>query len=157
MFQRSVLSVALLVGLCACHRGVSVVTPSSGHEPETLRIRTTQGPVRLRVELAISDTEKQEGLMGRTSLRPSAGMAFLFDTPTTVRFWMKDTLIPLSIAFWDEQGRIVAIDEMAPCTQDPCTTYGPEVAYRGAVEANTGFFADHGVAVGDTVGWEPAS
>lgn len=91
--------------------------------------------------------------MNRTSLAPSAGMAFLFGTPTTVGFWMKDTLIPLSIAFWDEHGRIVAIDEMTPCTQDPCTTYGPDAPYRGAVEANAGFFAGRGVAVGDTVEW----
>jgi uncharacterized membrane protein (UPF0127 family) len=148
-----VLAIALLFSFCACHRGVSSTTTSPGHAREILTIRTDEGPVQLHVELAITDVEKHQGLMGRTSLAPSAGMAFLFGEPATVGFWMKDTLIPLSIAFWDEQSRIVAIDEMTPCTQEPCPTNGPDVPYRGAVEANAGFFADHGVTVGDTVEW----
>jgi uncharacterized membrane protein (UPF0127 family) len=118
-----------------------------------MTIQTADGPVRLQVELAITDDEMERGLMGRTSLGSSDGMAFLFGAPTTVSFWMKDTLIPLSIAFWDEQSHIIEIDEMTPCTADPCPTYGPDVAYRGAVEANKGFFGTHGVAVGDTVAW----
>jgi uncharacterized membrane protein (UPF0127 family) len=78
-------------------------------------------------------------------------MAFLFDGSTSEVFWMKDTLIPLSIAFWDGRGRIVAIMDMAPCRADPCPTYGPGVPYAGAVEVNEGFFRQHGVEVGNTV------
>jgi uncharacterized protein len=153
MPRRTSLLIALLMALCACHQGSPDAPVSPSHAPEILSIATDKGPVQLHVELAITEAEQQEGLMNRTSLAPSSGMAFLFGTPTTVGFWMKDTLIPLSIAFWDAQGRIVAIDEMTPCTQDPCATYGPDTPYRGAVEANTGFFADHGVSVGDTVEW----
>jgi uncharacterized membrane protein (UPF0127 family) len=143
----------LLVGLGACRGDGPSTSSSPTRAPETLSIQTTRGPVQLHVELAVTQAEQQRGLMNRTALAPSSGMAFLFGTPTTVGFWMKDTLIPLSIAFWDEHGTIVAIDEMEPCTQDPCPTYGPGAPYRGAVEANAGFFTDHGVKVGDTVAW----
>lgn len=153
MFRRIALALALIVGLSACHSGTTTPVSTGPRAPQTMTIHAAGGLVQLQVELAITDAEKEQGLMGRTSMGPSEGMAFLFDTPTTVSFWMKDTLIPLSIAFWDEQGRIVEIDEMTPCAADPCPTYGPDVAYRGAVEANEGFFAAHGVAVGDTVAW----
>jgi uncharacterized protein len=89
--------------------------------------------------------------MGQASLGPDSGMAFVWAEPTESTFWMKDTPIPLSIAFWDANGRIVAIREMTPCTADPCETYGSPVAYVGAVEAGTGWFRAHAVNVGDVV------
>jgi uncharacterized membrane protein (UPF0127 family) len=89
--------------------------------------------------------------MGKATLAPDSGMAFVWATPTTSSFWMKDTLIPLSIAFWDAGGKVVAVSEMTPCAADPCKTYGSPVAYVGAVEANAGWFATHGVKVGDTL------
>lgn len=89
--------------------------------------------------------------MGRTALPSDQGMVFVFGRPTTDRFWMKDTLIPLSIAFWDERNRVVAILDMPPCRADPCPTYGPDQPYDGAVEVNLGYFADHGIEVGDHV------
>ena len=89
--------------------------------------------------------------MNRTSLGADAGMAFLWDEPIEARFWMKDTLIPLQIAFWGKDGRIVGLAEMEPCEEGPCPTYGPDQAFVGAVETNAGWFTAHGVAVGDTV------
>jgi uncharacterized protein len=152
--RRLALAFALVMALSACHGDTPAArSPTSPGPTQTLDIATANGPVHLTVELAVTAAQQQEGLMGRTSLPPDAGMAFLFDEPTTVHFWMKDTLIPLSIAFWDQDGRIVALEEMTPCTQDPCPTYGPDVPYRGAVEANAGFFTKHHVAVGDTVSW----
>ena len=152
--RTAALSLVLVLALSACHRTTSTpVSPASPGPTQALDITTANGPVHLIVELAITPEQQQQGLMGRTAIPPDAGMTFLFDEPTSVRFWMKDTLIPLSIAFWDESGTIVDLEEMTPCTQDPCPTYGPSVPYRGAVEANAGFFTDHHVAVGDTVGW----
>jgi hypothetical protein len=148
------LAFAVVMTLSACHGDIS--TGSSSASPGPTRrfdITTANGPVHLTVELAITAEQQEQGLMGRTSLPPDAGMAFLFDEPTTVQFWMKDTLIPLSIAFWDQDGRIVDLEEMTPCSQDPCPTYGPDLPYRGAVEANAGFFTQHHVAVGDSVSW----
>jgi uncharacterized membrane protein (UPF0127 family) len=109
------------------------------------------GPVRLSVEVADTSAERERGLMGRTSLRPDDGMVFLFDEPTDARFWMKDTLMPLSIAFWDDAGTIVGIRDMDPCAADPCLTYASPAPYVGALEVNQGFFRDHEVTVGDTI------
>jgi len=122
---------------------------SDGRVP--LSISTGDGAAVLRVEIADTPEERTEGLMHRTSLPEDAGMAFLWDEPVDAGFWMKDTLIPLQIAFWDEDGAIVALFEMTPCETEPCETYGPEDPYVGAVEANSGWFTDHGVEVGDTV------
>jgi hypothetical protein len=89
--------------------------------------------------------------MGRESLSPYDGMAFVWAGPVQSSFWMKDTLIPLSIAFWDQEGRIVSILDMKPCRSDPCPTYGPDAPYVGAVEVRQGELERHGVGVGDTV------
>jgi uncharacterized membrane protein (UPF0127 family) len=89
--------------------------------------------------------------MGRDSLPADHGMAFIWHSPVEEPFWMKDTTIPLSIAFWDTRDRVVAILDMAPCRADPCPTYDAGVPYVGAVEANRGFFVDHGVHLGDQV------
>jgi uncharacterized membrane protein (UPF0127 family) len=114
-------------------------------------LRTDDGPVRLTAEAADTPAEREHGLMGRTSLAPDKGMVFLYEGFTDGSFWMKDTLIPLSIAFWDEDGRIVGIQDMDPCTADPCPTYGSPEPYVGALEVNQGFFAEHGVVVGDRI------
>jgi uncharacterized protein len=114
-----------------------------------------QGPVHVAVEEADSPAEREQGLMGRTSLGADEGMIFLFDDvadgPVTSEFWMKDTLIPLSVAFWDEHGRIVGIRDMDPCTEDRCPTYSSPTPYIGALEVNIGFFAEHGVKTGDRI------
>jgi hypothetical protein len=87
--------------------------------------------------------------MGRRELAGDAGMAFVFPEDTTASFWMKDTLIPLSIAFYDDAGRIVRILDMQPCRADPCPLYDPGGAYRGALEVNLGAFRRWGVQMGD--------
>lgn len=147
---------------CGSDRTAGISTPSRGPEATpssaatalptaTLRLVSATGPVTLRVEIADTPSARGAGLMRRRYLAPNAGMAFLFDRPTENRFWMKNTLIPLSIAFWDEAGRIVSIVDMAPCREDPCPLYSAGTSYIGAVEVNRGFFKAHGVKVGDRV------
>ncbi len=105
----------------------------------------------LEVEIADTDLARATGLMHRTSLAPDAGMAFLFDEPAKLSFYMKETLIPLSIAFWDPDGRVVGVFEMLPCASDPCPlTTSPEPAI-GALEMNAGWFDRHAVRVGDRI------
>lgn len=101
----------------------------------------------------VADTRalRQRGLMGRESLPPDAGMVFVFEEDTGGGFWMKDTLIPLSIAFLDDSGQIVDILDMEPCQADPCPVYTPDATYRYALEANEGFFEDHGITTDWTV------
>ena len=116
-----------------------------------LEITTSTDTVRLQVQIADTDPARRAGLQHRRHLAPDAGMAFVFDRPTTAGFWMKDTPIPLDIAYWGPGGRIVAILHMTPCRGDPCPVYAPDHPYEGAVESNRGFFGLHGVAVGDVV------
>jgi uncharacterized membrane protein (UPF0127 family) len=88
-------------------------------------------------------------------------MIFRFPGPTQGAFWMKDTLIPLSIAYYDAEGTVVAVLDMEPCTADPCPTYPPGTSYTGALEVNQGFFDDVGLEEGWMVavpdGLPPAS
>jgi uncharacterized protein len=116
-----------------------------------LSIRTDDGTVSLQVQLADTPDERQAGLMDRESLTPYDGMAFVWEEPVVSSFWMKDTLIPLSIAFWDDDGRIISILDMNPCTVDPCPSYGPDEPFVGAVEVERGTLEEHGVAIGDQV------
>lgn len=117
-------------------------------------VRITGGSrSELQLNVAIAGTEqaRDTGLMGVTKLGNGDGMAFVFGAPTTVNFWMKDTLIPLDIAFWNANGIIVTTYTMVPCTADPCHRYAPSSAYVGAVEMGSGLLARSGIGLGDSV------
>jgi hypothetical protein len=116
---------------------------------DSVLIETATGEFEVAVEVADSPEEREVGLMDRESLPADAGMLFLFDEDTASGFWMKNTLIPLSIAFVDAEGTIVSILDMEPCESDPCEIYNPGVVYRSALEVNQGAFDDWGVQVGD--------
>jgi hypothetical protein len=117
----------------------------------TVRIATSAEEVRFVVELAETAEEREQGLMHRESLPERSGMLFLYERPTSTGFWMKDTLIPLSIAFLDADGRILRILDMEPCRAEPCPVYVPGVDYLAALEVNRGAFERAGVEVGDRV------
>jgi hypothetical protein len=140
-------SLLLLVAV-ACGSAEEVSDPNAS---AALSIRTDDGTVSLDVQVADTPEERQTGLMGRESLSPYDGMAFVWEEPVVGTFWMKDTVIPLSIAFWDEGGRIVGMLDMTPCHADPCHIYHAPGPYVGAVEVNKGYLASHGVAIGDRV------
>jgi uncharacterized protein len=143
------LSLVLVFGAAACGGGPA---PGEGAvEGPRVAIEAADGTVFVEVEVADEGIERRFGLMGRTNLPADRGMAFLFPEPTAGSFWMKDTLIPLSIAFWDEDGAIVAILDMQPCPGDDCPSYDPGVDFVGALEVNQGFFEEHGIDVGDRV------
>jgi uncharacterized membrane protein (UPF0127 family) len=114
-------------------------------------IESSKGEIEVRVEVADEETERMRGLMGRTELDAEAGMVFVFPEAVRGAFWMKDTLIPLSIAFYAADGRILRILDMEPCRQDPCPLYDPDVAYRGALEVNQGSFDRWDVEEGDRI------
>jgi uncharacterized membrane protein (UPF0127 family) len=142
-----------LVAVCcsSTNRGATPAASRSALPIGTIRITTDSGMATLRVQIAESGEARRRGLMGVRHLGPDAGMAFLFPEPVDPSFWMKDTLIPLAVAFWDSGGRIADIKEMTPCRRDPCPLYSPGAVVVGAVEANRGFFARHGVQPGDVV------
>lgn len=107
----------------------------------------------MRIDLQIAETPAQRafGLMRRKRLPADAGMAFLFARPTTSGFYMKNTPLPLSIAFFDDDGKILRILDMQPCREPACRVYYPDVAYTGALEVNRGSFARWGIDEGDTI------
>lgn len=107
------------------------------------------GTTTITVEVADTPDERSEGLMGREELAEDSGMVFLFEEPVSSAFVMRDTLIPLSIAFADAEGRIVTIRDMEPCREEPCPTYASDAPFTAALEVNQGAFERWDVSVGD--------
>ncbi len=103
------------------------------------------------VEVAETPEQHEQGLAGRDSLPDDRGMVFVFFEERDAGFWMKDTRIPLSIAFFDAGGTIVDILDMEPCTKDPCPVYMPDEPYMGALEVNRGAFEEWDISEGDHV------
>ena len=100
----------------------------------------------LTVELAQSAAERSLGLMGREELLDDRGMLFVFPQDTETAFWMKDPLIPLSIAFIAEDGAILDVQDMEALSEE---LHRPPEPYRYALEVNQGWFQEHGFEIGD--------
>lgn len=122
--------------------------PEASQLPVSTIVNTLGERIPVQVEIADTEAERQTGLSGRTTLAEDAGMLFIFDQEQPLSFWMKDTLIPLSIAYISADGRIVDIQDMQPLDETPHPSAEPALY---ALEVNQGFFAERGVAVGDTV------
>jgi uncharacterized membrane protein (UPF0127 family) len=119
----------------------------AGRPTSTVRFGGTDAT--LSVDVADDTDEQRRGLMGVEHLPADQGMAFVWPEPVQSEFWMKDTLVPLSVAFVDGTGHVIDVLDMQPCETDTCPTYGVDEPYVLAVEANIGWFDDHGVEVGD--------
>ncbi|MCQ9616615.1 DUF192 domain-containing protein [Paenalcaligenes niemegkensis] len=102
----------------------------------------------IKVELASTPEERATGLMHRKYLAADEGMLFSFETVSRPCFWMKNTLIPLSIAFIDEQGVIINISEMQP---ESLEAHCPELPVRYALEMNEKWFLYHNIAPGAVI------
>ena len=99
--------------------------------------------------LAETAAQQAQGLMNRRDLGGYDGMLFDFRVDTTTSFWMKDTPLPLSIAFFDGTGRFVSSRNMAPCIDQPsCPTYGADRPYRWALEVPEGALPRLGIGHG---------
>jgi uncharacterized membrane protein (UPF0127 family) len=103
---------------------------------------------RVTAEVATTVATRAVGLMRRFSLRPDHGMLFVFDTPQPLAFWMKDTYVPLSIAFIGADGRILNIEDMAPQTESLHDSRGPAMF---ALEMKKGWFVQFAITAGDRV------
>jgi uncharacterized membrane protein (UPF0127 family) len=135
----------------AAARGEAPPSPSVTFAQAKALLDTDEGSVLIDVEVAETDEQRARGLMHRESLDNQSGMLFVFFEPMRGGFWMKNTLIPLSIAFFDVDGRILEILDMDPCKGDPCPSYDPGVTYMGALEVNQGAFEEWGVEEGDFI------
>lgn len=101
--------------------------------------------INIKAEVASRPREHQIGLMFRTSMGTNDGMIFVFDQPAKQCFWMKNTLLPLQVAFIDDDGTIVNLDEMKPKTTEPHCSDKP---VRYVLEMNTGWFTRHAIKPG---------
>ena len=110
----------------------------------TLGIRFFQ----ITAELAETPAQRTRGLMGRTFLPPNHGMLFVFERPERQCFWMKNTPLPLSIAFVDDEGRIVNIEKMQPFSEQTHCSISP---VRFALEMEQEWFFQRGVQPGEQV------
>ncbi|MGH2723345.1 MAG: DUF192 domain-containing protein [Actinomycetota bacterium] len=147
----AVLLAAASLAACTGDQDAAPAASPEGFGRGTLVVATSEGEVRIEVEIADTTPKRVQGLRGRTSLPPEAGMVFLPERPERQLFVMEDTLIPLSVAWWDRDGRIFAIQDMEPCPAEPCPLYGTGDESAGAVEVNQGFFRLRGIKVGDRV------
>jgi uncharacterized protein len=114
----------------------------------------TIGDHKLTAEIVVTPEQRATGLMNRFSLKPDHGMLFVFERSEPLAFWMKNTFIPLSIAFIGTDGRIVNIDDMKPQTEDTHWSKGPALY---ALEMRKGWFAEKGIGPGAVVKGIPAS
>jgi uncharacterized membrane protein (UPF0127 family) len=104
------------------------------------------------VEIAATDAQREHGLMDRTSMPADHGMLFVFPDSQPRTFWMKNTLIPLDMLFFDADRRLVAIQADAqPCRKDPCPLYPSETPARYVLELNAGAAAKLGARTGDVI------
>ena len=151
---------ALLLSACGGSPGpIATSSPTSpGASPTvpglprgTLVVETASEPVEIDVEIAETREARTQGLMFRESLDDGDGMVFLHEEPAAGGFWMKNTLIPLTVAAWGEDGVIHTIVDMEPCEADPCPTYPFNAEWVGAVEVNQGYLEDQGVEIGARV------
>lgn len=106
------------------------------------------GATAVVAEVADDEHEREVGLMGRTALGANQGMLFVYPDEAPRSFWMKNTVLPLSIAYLDSQGRIVRIADMTPLDLSPVPSRRPAMY---ALEMERGWFAAHGVLEGDKV------
>jgi uncharacterized membrane protein (UPF0127 family) len=122
---------------------------SAPDESTTIAIIDANGErSEVEVEIADDEAEQRRGLMERTELAENAGMLFVFDREAPRSFWMRNTLIPLSIAYIAADGRIVDIQDMQPLDE---TSHPSAEPAQYALEVNQGFFAERGIEVGDVV------
>jgi uncharacterized membrane protein (UPF0127 family) len=136
---------------CTAQRGAQGGAAPLKLEITELRIEKageSGDPVSIRAEIARTDAERARGLMYRKKLPDGEGMLFVFDRDQILSFWMKDTLIPLSIAYISSDGRILEIHDMKPQDLSPIRSAR---SLRYALEVPQGWFSRIGVSLGDRV------
>ncbi len=139
----SVFALALFISGCS--------KPQSQY-PAQVRLKTTVltvGSHTLNVEIADTPETMERGLMFRKTLGENEGMLFVFPEPKQAVFWMRNTRIPLSVAYLDAKGRILEIHDMFPYDETAVPSRSPLVAY--ALETNQSWFLRSGIGPSDVI------
>ncbi len=134
LFKMVLLAVSLVIAL-----------PGRTQQPQLPVLELFAGMHRIEAEVAATPESRQTGMMQRTLMAPQRGMLFVFPEAAAHCMWMRNTLVPLSVAFLDEKGRIINIEDMQPRTEDNHCSVKPA---RYALEMNLGWFRSRGVGSG---------
>lgn len=134
--KKSIALAAVLLAFSALAQEAQVNLP---------RVKLNAGMHIIEAQVASTPNQRMTGLMYRKEMPQQEGMLFVFETPTQQCFWMKNTLLPLSVAFIADDGTIVNIEDMAPQTLDSHCSAKP---VRYVLEMNKGWFARKGVKAG---------
>jgi uncharacterized protein len=145
--MKSAIVLAACLAACTLH-------PAGAQEPQTNlpRVKLSAGMHQIDAQVAQTDEQRATGLMHRKEMPQHEGMLFAFSQPTVQCFWMKNTLLPLSIAFVADDGTIVNIDEMKPQTLESHCSTKP---VRYVLEMNQGWFTKKGIKPGAKLSGEP--
>lgn len=130
---------------------LALVSTAAAAQPIPV-VQLNAGMHLIRAEVAADYATRMTGLMHRVSMPSNAGMLFIFDEAAAQCMWMKNTLIPLSVAFIDDHGAIINVEDMAPQTEDSHCAKRPA---RYALEMNRGWFAARGIKPGSRIGGIP--
>ena len=139
------LGVKMIAAIVALAPGAQTLAEQSARFPT---IPLNIGLYVIKAEIAAKPAEREQGLMFRERMGPNEGMVFLFEQPASVCMWMKNTLIPLSVAFIDENGKIINIEDMQPQTTN---SHCSAKQIRYALEMNRGWFKQKNIKAGSTV------
>jgi uncharacterized membrane protein (UPF0127 family) len=155
VFALSLLSATMLFG-CRPPEKVVPETNSAPEEanataaqPKLTAVKLYMGPAELTAEVAISQREMNAGLMFRTNMAEGEGMLFVFPYPHQASFWMKNTILPLSIAYIDPAGVIQEIHELEPHNTNAVSATSSNIQF--ALEVNRGWFARNKINVGTLI------
>lgn len=130
----------------------SMLCDAEEGQPKLPTIRLNAGIYNIQAEVAQTPDQREIGLMYRKTMGPNDGMLFAFEEPGQQCFWMKNTLLPLSVAFVADDGTIVNIDDMKPLTLDG---HCSKKEVRFVLEMNQGWFAKRGLKAGEKLQGQP--
>jgi uncharacterized membrane protein (UPF0127 family) len=133
----TVLVIGITVPLFACSP-----VPSTTKAPEALLLGPDGEQLHVSIEIAKTPAEHEKGLMYREHLEENHGMLFVFSESQVLNFWMKNTLIPLDILFFNAKGNFVSGHSMEPCRNDPCYIYTSREQALYALEVPSGFIKE---------------
>lgn len=122
-----------------------ISAPALAQQPQLPLLELLAGMHRIEAEVAATSESRQIGMMQRTIMPPQRGMLFVFPEVARHCMWMRNTLLPLSVAFLDEQGRIINVEDMLPRTENNHCSAKPA---RFALEMNLGWFKARGLGAG---------
>lgn len=135
----------MLFGMALLGASLVIALPGWAQQPQLPLLELFAGMHRVEAEVANTLNTRMSGLMQRSIMAPQRGMLFVFPDVAKHCMWMRNTLLPLSVAFLDEKGRIINVEDMRPKTEDNHCAAAPA---RYALEMNLGWFRSRGLNAG---------